>query len=101
MTVAETGTGPVDAALRAIQKVTDRFTKVRLREYKLEAITGGTNAEAEVLVKIEDEEGHVSTASSIGTDIVMTSVDAVISGINEVMLRKARGSEKPRQITTT
>ena len=95
VTVAETGTGPVDAVLKAIQKVTDRFTKVRLREYKLEAITGGTNAEAEVLVKIEDEDGHISSASSVGTDIVMTSVDAMISGINEVMLRKSRAPQKP------
>ena len=95
MTVAETGIGPVDAVLRAIQKVTDKFTKVRLKEYKLEAITGGTSADAEVLIKIEDENGNVSTASSTGPDIVMTSVDAVISGINEVMLRKARGSHKP------
>lgn len=96
MTVAETGNGPVDAVLRAIQKVTDKFTKVKLREYKVEAITGGTNADAEVLVKIEDEDGNVSTASSMGSDIVMTSVDAMISGINEVMLRKSRSSQKPK-----
>ena len=96
MTVAETGTGPVDAVFKAIQKVTDRFTKVRLREYKLEAITGGTDAEAEVLVKIEDEEGHISTASSVGTDIVMTSVDAMISGINEVMLRSLALRNAPK-----
>ena len=96
MTVAETGNGAVDAVVRAIQKVSDRFTKVKLKEYKLEAISGGTNADAEVLVKIEDENGNVSTASSMGSDIVMTSVDAMISGINEVMLRKSRSSQKPK-----
>lgn len=95
MTVAETGNGPVDAALKAIQKVTDRFTKVRLKEYRLEAISGGTNADAEVIVKIEDENGNVSTASSTGPDIVMASVDAVISGINEVVLRKSRAPKRP------
>ncbi len=87
--------GPVDAVLRAIQKVTDKYTKVKLKEYKLEAISGGTNAEAEVLVKIEDENGNISTASSTGSDIVMTSVDAMISGINEVVLRKSRSTPKP------
>ena len=92
VTAAETGNGPVDAVLRAIQKVTDRYTKVRLREYKLEAITGGTNADAEVLIKVEDEEGHISTASSTGPDIIMASVDAMMSGINEVVLRKSRVS---------
>ncbi|MGI0091960.1 MAG: 2-isopropylmalate synthase [Nitrososphaerales archaeon] len=100
MTVAETGTGPVDAVLRAIQKVTDKFTKIKLREYKIEAITGGTDADAEVLVKIEDENGNVSSASSTGSDIVMTSVDAMISGINEVMLRKARSSSQKPEIPT-
>lgn len=95
MTVAETGNGPVDAALKAIQKITDRFTKVRLKEYRLEAISGGTNADAEVIVKIEDENGNISTASSTGPDIVMASVDAVISGINEVFLRKSRAPKRP------
>lgn len=95
MTVAETGNGPVDAALRAIQRITDKFTKVKLREYRLEAITGGTNADAEVIVKIEDENGNISTASAMGPDIVMASVDAVISGINEVVLRKSRSQKRP------
>jgi 2-isopropylmalate synthase len=100
MTVAETGNGPVDAVLRAIQKVTDRFTKVKLREYRLEAITGGTNADAEVLVKVEDEDGNISTASSTGPDIIMASVDAMIGGINEVMLRKSRNASQSPRIQT-
>ncbi len=100
ITVAETGNGPVDAFARAIQKVTDRFTKVKLREYRLEAITGGTNAEAEVLVKVEDELGNITTASSTGSDIVMVSVDAMISGINEIMLRKQRSASQTPRIAT-
>ncbi|MHB8567102.1 MAG: 2-isopropylmalate synthase [Nitrososphaerales archaeon] len=100
MTVAETGNGPVDAVLRAIQKVTDRFTKVKLREYRLEAITGGTNADAEVLIKVEDEDGNITTASSTGPDIIMASVDAMISGINEVVLRKSRNASQTPEIQT-
>jgi len=100
MTVAETGNGPVDAVLRAIQKVTDRFTKVKLREYRLEAITGGTNADAEVLIKVEDESGNITTASSTGPDIIMASVDAMISGINEVVLRKSRSTSQAPKIQT-
>ncbi len=90
VTVAETGVGPVDAVLKAIQKVTNQIGEVKLREYRLEAITGGTNAEAEVLIKVEDEYGNISSASSSGPDIVMASVDAMISGINEIVLRKSR-----------
>lgn len=94
ITAAETGNGPVDAVARAIQRVTDRFTKVKLKEYRLEAITGGTNADAEVVIKVEDENGYVSTSSSTGPDIIMASVDAMISGINEIVLRKSRSSQQ-------
>ena len=93
VTVSETGVGPVDAVLRAIQQVTDKFTRVTLREYRLEAITGGTNAEAEVLIKVEDDLGNICSASSTGQDIVMASVDAMINGINEIMLRRSRPSQ--------
>ena len=92
VTVAETGVGPVDAVLRAIQKVTDQVGRVTLLEYRLEAITGGTNAEAEVLIKLEDEQRNVYTASASGQDIVMVSVDAMINGINEIALRKSRNA---------
>ena len=100
LTVAETGVGPVDAVLRAIQQVTDKFTKVTLREYRLEAITGGTNAEAEVIIKVEDDLGNVCSASSTGQDIVMASVDAMISGINEIMLKRSRVGESQRSTPT-
>lgn len=90
VTVSATGVGPVDAVLRAIQQVTDKFAKVTLREYRLEAITGGTNAEAEVLIKVEDDAGNLCSASSTGPDVVMASVDAMLSGINEIMLRRSR-----------
>jgi 2-isopropylmalate synthase len=93
LTVSETGVGPVDAVLRAIQQVTDKFSRVTLREYRIEAVTGGTNAEAEVLIKVEDDAGNVCSASSTGQDIVMASVDAMICGINEIMLRRSRSSQ--------
>ncbi|MDH2901737.1 MAG: 2-isopropylmalate synthase [archaeon] len=89
--VAQTGVGPVDAVLKAIQQVTDRFARVSLREYRIEAVSGGTDAEAEVLIKIEDDRGNVCSASATGQDIVMASVSAMVSGINEILLRRSRG----------
>ena len=89
-TMAQTGVGPVDAVLKAISQVTDRFAKVTLREYRIEAVSGGTDAEAEVLVKVEDDRGNVCSASATGQDIVMSSVYAMMSGINEIMLRRSR-----------
>jgi 2-isopropylmalate synthase len=92
-TNAQTGVGPVDAVLKAIQHVTDRFAKVTLREYRIEAVSGGTDAEAEVLIKVEDDKGNLCSASATGQDIVMASVSAMMSGINEIMLRRSRSSE--------
>ncbi|MEM2130704.1 MAG: 2-isopropylmalate synthase, partial [Candidatus Bathyarchaeia archaeon] len=68
---AETGVGPVDAAIRAIQKITDNLASVRLKEYRLEALTGGSNAVAEVIIKVEDKYGNVVSARGAREDIVM------------------------------
>jgi 2-isopropylmalate synthase len=96
-TVAQTGVGPVDAVLKAIQQVTDRFARVSLREYRIEAVSGGTDAEAEVLIKVEDDRGNVCSASATGQDIVMASVSAMVSGINEILLRRSRSEEEQQE----
>ncbi|MFW6110623.1 MAG: 2-isopropylmalate synthase [Thermoproteota archaeon] len=85
---AETGVGPVDAAIKAIQKLIKPIVDVKLNEYRLEAITGGSNAIAEVMVKVEDERGNVTSATGAREDIVMASVEAMITGINKLLLRK-------------
>ncbi|MGC8555613.1 MAG: alpha-isopropylmalate synthase regulatory domain-containing protein, partial [Conexivisphaera sp.] len=83
------GVGPVDAALRAIQSVVREVAEVRLAEYRLEAITGGSDALAEVIVKVEDDQGNVASARSVGPDIVMASVDAMVDGINKILQKRA------------
>ena len=55
---AETGVGPVDAVLKAIQKLTNNLEKIRLSEYRLEAITGGSNAVAEVVISRRRKRKH-------------------------------------------
>lgn len=87
---AETGVGPVDAVLKAIQKLTHSLAKIRLNEYRLEAITGGSNAVAEVVIKVEDEKGHIVSARAAREDIVMASVEAMISGINKCLIRNRK-----------
>lgn len=88
------GVGPVDAALNAIQKITGEIAKVRVKEYKLDSISGGSDALCEVTIKVEDAYGNVSSAKSIGEDIVTTSVQAVIEGINRIMLKKTLKQKK-------
>jgi 2-isopropylmalate synthase len=92
---AETGVGPVDAVLKAIQKLTSNLAQIRLNEYRLEAITGGSNAVAEVVIKVEDEQGHIVSARAAREDIVMASVEAMINGINKCLIKNRKlGSKK-------
>ncbi|MBE43702.1 MAG: 2-isopropylmalate synthase [Thaumarchaeota archaeon] len=93
-TTADTGLGPVDAALKAIQKITDKLANITLREFKLESITGGSNALAEVSIKVEDKDGHIASTSAAGEDIVVTSLQAMINGLNRIMHKQAMNRNK-------
>jgi 2-isopropylmalate synthase len=91
---AETGVGPVDAVLKAIQKLTNNLENIRLSEYRLEAITGGSNAVAEVVIKVEDEKGNIVSARAAREDIVMASVEAMINGINKLLIKNHKQVNK-------
>ena len=78
----------MDAALNAIQKITGKISEIRIKDYGLASISGGSNALCEVTVKVEDADRNKVSAKSVGEDIVTTSVQAVIDGINRIMLKK-------------
>ena len=61
---------------------------VDLEEYNLEAITGGTDALAEVFVISSDSQGNKSTGRSTNQDVVMASILAVLDSINKLLLIK-------------
>ncbi len=85
---SEIGVGPVDAALKAIQKISGEMANIKIREYRLDSITGGSDALAEVTIKVEDKNGNVVSARKAGEDIVVASVQAMMDAINKVLLRK-------------
>lgn len=85
---ASAGVGPVDAAAHAIQKALRE--EVRLLNYKLEAISGGTDALASVEVLVDDLGGIKARGTAISGDIVMSSVQALIDSLNKLYLRRAR-----------
>ncbi|RLG04662.1 MAG: 2-isopropylmalate synthase [Thaumarchaeota archaeon] len=85
---AETGVGPVDASLKAIQKITQNLAKISLREFRIEAVTGGSDAVAEVIIKVEDEKGNLVSARGAREDIVMASVEAMTNAINKLLARR-------------
>jgi D-citramalate synthase len=84
ITGASTGTGPVDAALEALRKSVADVADIRLEEYHVDAITGGTDALVEVTVKLS-KDGEIITSRGARTDIIMASVEAVIAGMNRLL----------------
>ena len=83
-----TGVGPVDAAISAIRNVMKEVSALELKEYHLDAITGGSDALAEVTVKLEDDKGNLYIAKGVREDVVIASVEAMINGINRFFAKR-------------
>ncbi len=84
---AELGDGPVDATLKAIKKLTK--TKAKLKQYNVGSITGGTDAQGEVTVRVTDgDETVVGRGSS--TDIIEASAKAYINALNRLNSKMER-----------
>ena len=82
---AEFGDGPVDAAFKTITKLTG--TKARLLVFSVNAITGGTDAQGEVRVRIE-EGGIEASGFGAHTDIIVASAKAYVDALNRLEYRK-------------
>jgi 2-isopropylmalate synthase len=79
------GDGPVDAIYDAIRKaVPDKFTITR---FSISAITGGSDAQGEVTVYIE-EDGIGSVGRAAKTDIVIASAEALVNALNRLSIKK-------------
>lgn len=85
---AHTGVGPIDASINAVRELVQDTMDIELEEYNLEAITGGTDALAEVFVISSDSDGNKSTGRSTNQDIVMASILAVLDSMNKLLLIK-------------
>ncbi len=84
---SDVGIGPVDAALNAIRTAVSE--NISLVEYRLNAITGGSDALCEVTVKLRmnGDQKVMSVGKSIGSDIVLTSVNAAMAAIDRLLAR--------------
>jgi 2-isopropylmalate synthase len=89
----QTGDGPVDAAFNAIKALVDH--NARLQLYQVNAVTEGTDAQATVSVRME-EDGRIVTGQSANTDTVVASVLAYIHALNRLLMRREKGgSDRP------
>jgi D-citramalate synthase len=84
MTGAATGDGPVDAAMEVLRKCVADVADIRLEEYHVDAIRGGTDALVDVTVRLS-KDGKIITSRGARTDIIMASVEAMIAGMNRLL----------------
>jgi 2-isopropylmalate synthase len=87
---AAIGVGPIDATYRAIAKLTG--TSSKLLFFSVSSITGGTDAQGDVLVRIEDE-GRVVIGYGLDPDIITAAGKAYLNGLNRLVYLK-KESEK-------
>ena len=81
-TATAQGSGPVDATFKAIEAIADSGTRLEL--YSVNAITGGTDSQGEVTVRLE-RGGRIVNGHGTDTDIVIASAKAYLNALN-VML---------------
>ncbi|MTI59993.1 MAG: 2-isopropylmalate synthase [Firmicutes bacterium] len=82
------GDGPIDAIFQAINEVLD-FDDIKLISYKIDAITEGTDALGEVVVKLEID-GKTYIGHSAQTDITYASTLSYLEAINRYMSTKRK-----------
>jgi D-citramalate synthase len=85
LTEASVGIGPVDAAMNAVRRAVSAVEPIQLEHYHVNAITGGTNAAVEVIIRLRKED-RVATAMGVRGDIVMASIEAMLSGMNVLLV---------------
>ncbi|MEN6326658.1 MAG: 2-isopropylmalate synthase [Syntrophomonas sp.] len=88
---AATGDGPLEAACRAIDKITDIYGK--MHEFKLNAISGGKDALGEAISYIEIC-GKMYSGRGLSTDIIEASVKSYLNAINKYYYEQQLNSNK-------
>jgi 2-isopropylmalate synthase len=79
------GNGPVDATFATIAKIAN--TDAKLNRFSISAITGGSDAQGEVTVRLESN-GHIVLGQGTHPDIIMASARAYVNALNRLEYRK-------------
>jgi len=81
------GDGPVDAAFKAIESIVDSGAELRL--YSVNSITGGTDAQGEVTVRLMQAD-RIVNGQAADTDIVIASAKSYVNALNKLHQREFR-----------
>ncbi|MDJ0609885.1 MAG: 2-isopropylmalate synthase [Kiloniellales bacterium] len=81
------GNGPVDAVFQAIRKIFPHDGRLQL--YQVHAVTGGTDAQAEVTVRLE-EAGKTVNGQGADYDTLVASARAYINALNKLLVKREK-----------
>jgi 2-isopropylmalate synthase len=81
------GAGPVDAVFKAIEKIANSSAELKL--YSVNAITEGTEAQADVTVRLESN-GHIVNGVGADIDVIAASAKAYVHALNLLATGKHR-----------
>ena len=94
-TVQSTGNGPVDATFNAIKQLVAH--EARLDLYQVHAVTEGTDAQAEVSVRLE-EGGRVVTGRSADPDTLVASARAYVAALNKLIVKRQKTAQAQQAV---
>ncbi|OYX29556.1 MAG: 2-isopropylmalate synthase [Caulobacterales bacterium 32-69-10] len=86
-TATATGDGPVDAVFNAIRQIQPHDAILQL--FQVHAVTEGTDAQAQVTVRLEDG-GYIATGHSADTDTLVASAKAYAKALANLIARRER-----------
>jgi 2-isopropylmalate synthase len=84
------GNGPVDAVFNAIKAALPHEANLDL--YQVHAVTAGTDAQAEVSVRLSDK-GLTAAARATDADTLVASAKAYVAALNRLAALRARGPD--------
>ena len=95
-TAKATGDGPVDAVFNAIHEIVPHQAILRL--FQVHAVKEGTDAQAQVSVRLEEDE-RISTGTSADTDTLVASAKAYVTALNNLFARREKAA--PGQVVAS
>jgi 2-isopropylmalate synthase len=86
-TATTTGDGPVDAIFNAIRELYPHTASLEL--FQINAVTAGTDAQAGVSVRIE-ENGRTVTGRAADTDTILAAAEAYVNALNKLLVKREK-----------
>ena len=94
-TVQAVGNGPVDATFNAIKQLLPH--NARLDLYQVRAVTEGTDAQAEVSVRLE-EDGRIVTGRSADPDTLVASARAYVAALTKLTVKRQKTAQAQQAV---